>query len=321
MAYNTCIQQGSFVATGNAVTLNVPSGVDWIEVYNYTKMAANAASTGYQYYWQLGMPNGVGLEYQSNAGANAINIIPSPAGAFKLVDTSVNTPSQLYAITAGTNVTQPVYTATITALSNGNLVRLINVPGNLNLSGYTFGVTAVGGGTFQLGPVLANAPGAVATGGSYRIIPFNPLYYPPYRLVVNISQAAQAEVTTSVPHLYVVGQQVRFETTKPFGMVEISGLTGNVVSIVDAYNFTVDIDSSGFTAFTFPLVASVPFTPAIVNPVGEAANANIANPNLLDDATINTGLVGIQLSAGADNYPAGVVNDVIYWKVGKSFNT
>lgn len=320
MSNGTIIQQGSFTSAGTAVTLQVPSGVDWIELYNYTQMAAAAASTGYQFYWQLGMPNGVGFEYQSNAGSNAVFIVPTAAGAFTLVNSSINTPSQLYAITAGTNAARPVYTATITALSNGNIVRLINVPGNLNLSGYDFSVTAVGGGTFTIAPTLANAPGAVATGGNYRIIPFNPLFYPPWRYVVNISQAANAQVTTSVAHQYVVGQQVRLETSTPFGMVEINGLTGNILSIVDAYNFTVDINSSGFTAFTFPLVASVPFSPALVNPVGETANANISNPNLLDDATVNTGYIGIQLTAGI-NGPAGQANDVIFWKVGKSFNT
>lgn len=321
MANGTIIQQGSFTSTGTATTLQVRSGVDWLELYNYTQIAAGAVSTGYQFYWQAGMPNGIGIETQSNAGGNAVFQIPTAAGAFTLVDSSVNVPSQLYAITAGTNATRPVYTATITALSNGNVVRLINVPGNLNLSGYDFSVDAVGGGTFRLAAVLANAPGAVATGGNYRIIPFDPLFYPPFRYVVNISQAANAQVTTSVAHNYVVGQQIRFETSAPFGMVEINGIAGNILSIVDAYNFTVDVNTSGFTAFKFPLVASVPFTPAIVNPVGEAANANISNPNLLDDATVNTGYIGIKLTGGTADSPAGQNNDVIFWKAGKSFNT
>lgn len=320
MANGTIIQQGSFTSTGTAYTLVVPSGVDWIELYNYTQMAAAAASTGYQFYWQAGMGT-IGFEYQSNAGSNAINIIPTAAGAFTLVNSSINTPSQLYAITAGTNAVRPVYTAAITALSNGNIVRLINVPGNLNLSGYDFSVSNVGGGTFEIAPTLANAPGAVATGGNYRIIPFNPLFYPPWRYVVNISQAANAQITTSVAHQYIVGQAVRVETSTPFGMTQINGLIGNVVSIVDAYNFTTDINSTGFTAFTFPLVASVPFSPALVNPVGEAANAAIQNPNYSDDSTVNIGYVGILLAGGTANSPAGQNNDVIYWKVGKSFNT
>ena len=41
--------------------------------------------------------------------------------------------------------------------------------------------------------------------------------------------------------------------------------------------------------------------------------------DILSDATINTGLIGIQLVGGA-NSPAGAVNDVIYWTSGNSFS-
>lgn len=316
----TIIQQGSFTATGGNIVLNVRSGVDWVELVNYTQIAAAAASTGYEFYWQLGMPNGIGIETKSNAGSTAVNLTPTAALAFTLVDTSANPNGPALAITAGTNATRPVYTANITGLSNGDVVRLINVAGNLNLSGMDFTVDAVGGGTFRIANTLANAPGAVAGAGFYRRIAYDPLFYPTRRFIVNITQAAQAVITTSVNHAYTVGQQVRMNVSAPYGMVEMDGLTGNIVAIT-ASTFTVDIDSSAFTAFTFPLAASIPFSQAIVDPVGETANANISNPNLLDDATVNTGFIGIQLAGGTADSPAGQANDVIYWKVGKSFNT
>ncbi len=320
MSNGTIIQQGSFTSAGTNVTLNIPSGTDWIELVNYTKIVANAASTGYQFYWQLGMPNGVGIETQSNAGANAVDMIPTAANAFTLVDTSANPNGAALAITAGTNATRPVYTATITGLSDGDVVRLINVAGNLNLSGMDFTVDAVGGGTFRIANTLANAPGAVGGAGLYRRIKYDPIFYPTRRFIANITAAAQAVVTTTVNHAYTVGQQIRFNVSAPYGMTQINGLTGNIVAIT-ASTFTVDIDSSAFTAFTFPLAASIPFSQATVNPVGETANANISNPNLLDDATVNNAIIGIQLVGGTADSPAGQAADVIYWKVGKSFNT
>ena len=320
MSNGTIIQQGSFTSTGSNVTLNLRSGVDWIELYNYTQIVAGAVSTGYQFYWQLGMPNGVGIETQSNAGGTAVDIIPTAALSFTLVDTSTNPNGPALAITAGTNVVQPVYTANITGLSNGDVVRLLNVAGNLNLSGMDFTVSNVVGGTFRIANPLANAPGAAAGAGLYRRIAYDPIFYPPWRFIVNITQAAQAVVTTSVNHTYTVGQQVRLDTSDAYGMVEINGLTGNIVAVT-ASTFTVDINTTAFTAFQFPLAAAIPFSQAIVNPVGETANATISNPTLLDDATVNTGYIGIQLAGGTANLPAGQNNDVIYWKAGKSFNT
>jgi hypothetical protein len=78
----------------------------------------------------------------------------------------------------------------------------------------------------------------------------------------------------------------------------------------------VNIDTTGFTAFAFPLIAAVPCNFAVVKPLGEdSATA----PNVLADATENQSYIGIELSAGAQS-PAGVVGDVIYWKAYKSFN-
>ena len=49
-------------------------------------------------------------------------------------------------------------------------------------------------------------------------------------------------------HGYEVGDQVYFSGIE--GAVEINGKFGTVLTVVDADNFTVDIDSSGFSAFT-----------------------------------------------------------------------
>jgi len=315
----TIIQQGFFTANGAAVTLNVRSGVDWIELINFTQIQANAADTGYEFQWQLGMPNGIGIESQSNGAATAVNLVPTAANNFVLVDSSLNPNGPAVAVAASTNATRPVVTANIAGLSDGDVVRLINVPGQLNLSGYDFSIYAVGGGTFRLANTLANAPGAAGTGGFYRRIAFDPLFYPTRRFIVNISQAAQAVVTTSVDHGYTVGQELRMHVPAAFGMIEMDNLAVDVVAVT-ADTFTINVDSTGFTAFRFPLAAAIPFTPAIVAPLGEEANAVNSDPNLLNDATVNTGFIGIKLAAGIDS-PAGQNGDLIFWKVGKSFNT
>lgn len=319
MAYNTVLQQGSFTSAGTTVTLQIRSGVDWIRTYNYTKIAANAATTGYEFYWQLGMPAGGGLEYQSNGAGTAVNILALANGGFTLVDSSASPLGANIAITASTNAAQPVVsTANTGSLVAGNVVRLTGVTGQPNLSGYDFTIdTIVANTSFRIANALANAPGAAGTAGFYRQILFDPLYYPTKRFVVNITQAANAVVTTSVNHGYVVGQSVRLYVPSVFGMTQANGLLVNITAVT-AGTFTTDLNTTTFTAFVFPGAASVPFTPAIVVPVGEETDAN-SNPNLLDDATVNTGYIGVMLGAGA-NGPAGQANDVIYWLAGKSFN-
>jgi hypothetical protein len=321
MAYNTVIQQGSFTSTGATQTLQIRSGVDWIRVYNYTQIAANAVTTGYEFYYQLGMPQGGGLEYASNGAGTAINLVALAAGSgFTIVDSSLNVPGPQVAITAGTNAVRPVYsTANTAGLAVNSVVRLTNLTGQANLSGYDFSIdTIVANTSFRIANALANAPGAAATAGFYRLIPFDPLYYPTKRNIVNITQAAQAVVTTAVNHGYVPGMSVRLSVPAVFGMTQADGLLVNITAVT-AGTFTVNLDTTAFTAFVFPSAAAVPFTPASCQPVGEETD-QFSNPNLLDDATVNTAYIGVQLAAGA-NSPAGQAADLIFWVAGKSFNT
>lgn len=319
MAYNTVLQQGSFTSTGVAVNLDLRSGVDWIRTYNYTAIDGNAANVGYEFYWQLGMPQGGGLEYQSNGAGTAININTLVDSGFTLLDTSANPLGAAIAITASTNATRPVVsTANTGSLVAGSVVRLTNVTGQPNLSGMDFSIdTVVVNTSFRLANTLANAPGAAGTAGFYRQVKFNPIYYPTRRYIVNITQAATAVITTSVDHGYDPGTSIRLYVPAVFGMTQANGLLVNIIAVT-ASTIRVDLDTTTFTAFVFPGAAAVPFTPAITVPVGEETDG-VGDPNLLDDATENIGLIGVQLAAGADS-PAGQANDVIYWVAGKSFS-
>ena len=80
-------------------------------------------------------------------------------------------------------------------------------------------------------------------------------------------------------------------------------------------DFNLDIDSTGFTAFNFPLPAAYPFTPAESIPIGEEIT--------LLGATRNQSYIGLILASDQtpqSGCPAGVAGDVINWVAGKSFN-
>ena len=328
MAYNTTTSQGSFISTGQAKFIPFPSGVDWIDVYNYTQTGASAnPSAGVYFRWQrpvdLALAN-VTIIHFNTAGTQALNaafcaqsIVP-----FDTTNPPVNAP---VAITAGTNAVQPVFSTANTAnLFTGSIVRVTNLATAPNLNGYDFSIdTVVANTSFRVKNPLANAPGAISGAGSYRLISSNPIvpgltyWYPSTRRIVNITQAFPAVITTSVDSNYVAGQSIRLNVPAAFGMTQADGLLVNILP-VSGGNITVNLDTTGFSPFVFPLVAAYPFTPAETIPVGEETD-QFSNPNLLDDATVNTGSTGLLLPAGILE-PAGQANDIIVWIGGKTFN-
>lgn len=329
---NTIIQQGRFTADGNSKVLQIRSDVDWMEVLNYTIADDDTQTTavGVKYYWQRGMAADGGIEYKKSNAANASNLISALAsGGFTLVDSSANPVGGAVAITGASNVVRPIIsTASTSGLSAGDVVRLSSVTGAEGLAGIDFTIdTVVSNTSFRLAGALATAQGAAGTAGNYRKIKYDPIYYPAFRNILNITQAASAVVTLSVPSNYTIGQKVRFVVPSSiYGMTEIDNLSGTISAVdntVATQSITVDIDSSGFSAFAFPTaaqsVANV-LGKAMVVPFGmDTSKAIASGVDQLGDARYNQSYLGMILAAGADS-PAGSSSDVIYWKAGKSFS-
>lgn len=324
---NTILQQGRFTATGSSVTIQLRSDVDWMAVYNVTIGAASqTTAVGVKYYWQRGFPAGAKWStFKSNA-ANAANLEQYITSAgFTLVDSSSNPNGTLNAtITAISNAAIPVVSNSGTnGLAAGDVVRLFNVASAQQVGGFDFtvGHNTLTTGTFSLDYMSQMIAG---TTGSWRKINFDPLFYPRRRFITKITAAASAVVTMSVTHGYLVGQQVRLVVPAAYGMVEMDGLLGTITAVnttlASGNTITLNIDSSAFTAFAWPLSAAVPFSAAEVVPVGEdSAQALSSSVNTLSDATLNTGYIGMILQGGA-NCPGGAASDVVYWVAGKSFS-
>ena len=327
--------QGKFTSTGASKTLNIRSDVDWIKVYNYTAAEQLVADLGFEYYFQRGMEQGTGIVY-SKLGAQALD--PTTVGTlavgtgFYLIDTSLNVPGPIVATSAINGANPPNVTCASTAsIKEGDIVRLYNSLGAIQLNSIDFTVGTVADAThFDLKYMSAIV--ATALAGQFRRIPYDPVFYPRNRYIVNITKAAQAVVTMTVTHGYKVGQVVSFVvpsvggSVASYGMTEINGLQGTIVAVTSGATntITVDIDTSGagFTAFAFPDTAQAlaGFTQAQVVPVGmNTAEGLSSGSDILSDATLNTGFIGITLVGGA-NSPAGANNDVIYWTSGNSFS-
>lgn len=318
----TIIQQGRFTSDGTVEDINLRSDVDWMTVYN-TTVAANDATTtaiGVEFYWQRGFATDGGIEYKKSDAANAAQLTTFLAsGGFTLLDTSTQTPGALVStITVVSAATPPVVTNTgVNGLSAGDTVRMIDITGAQQLGGieFTVGNDTLSDTTFSLDFMATIVAG---TTGSWRRIPNPPQFFPSRRTISAITAASTAVITMTVTHGFSAGQAVRIKVPSDFGMTEIDSLIGNITAVDTVNNtITVDIDSSAFTAFSFPLTAGVPFSLAEVVPVGQTASGDFAND--LDGATDNVSILGMRLAAGVDS-PAGVTDDVIFWRAGKSFS-
>lgn len=327
MADNTIMVQGSFTGTGGSITLPLRFGVDWMRVYNLTVAAADqTAAIGVEYYWQNGMPAGYGLEYLKSNAANAANLTQYlTSGGFTLVDSSAQAAGVINAtITAISNAAIPVVTNTGTnGLLAGNIVRLFNVASGQQLGGmdFTVGYNTLSATTFSLDYMSQIVAG---TTGSWMLVPYDPIFYPRRRYITEITQASSAVVTLSVTHGYQVGQLVRMVVPAAFGMTQMDGLQATIVAIntttTTGNTITLDINSSAFTAFAFPVSADVPFSFAEVVPMGEnTAEALDQSVNILSDATVNTAFIGMVLAGGADS-PGGQDGDSVIWQAGGVFN-
>ncbi len=325
MADNTIIQQGRFTSTGANVLIPLRNGVNWMNVYNVTQMNADTDGIAVRFYWQEGMIDGYGIIEYFNSDSDGL--IPAYIyGTFAKVDTSSSVAGVVNAtVTAVSTASIPVVSNSGTnALVAGNIVRLINVTAAQQLGGmdFTVGYNTLTTGSFSLDYMSQLA--LAGTTGSWMLIKYDPIFYPRRRFITKITQASLAVVTMSVTHGYKVGQLVRMVVPDAFGMTQMNGLQATVVAVntttTSGNTITLDIDSSAFSAFAFPVTADVPFSYAEVVPMGEdTAYALSQGVDILSDATVNTAQIGMILSAG-DLAPAGNDGDVIFWTAGSSFS-
>lgn len=336
------IQSGRFTSTGTPVILALPSTVDYIEVDNMSIIGTTpAASTGYSFRWQSGMANASAIQTANSAGAATLveNIVtvngftPINQGSDPLLGSPV-------ASTGVSNVTQPVITvgttasfgatgATATVLISQTAAQVTGINGVPGLLGIPFDVTVTNGTDLTFLPTLQQAQGVAATGATIRQVNIGSSFFPATKFIINVNVGTPTApvITTSTAHGYLRGEKLFFWVQSTLnGMTQLNGKVGTVTNVGSAYTFTVDIDTTGFTAFTFPTAAQVVaagyvYTPAQVAPYGENTAYAIANNlNAIAASAENVLLVGIKLGAGI-NGPAGVNTNVIQWRAYKSYNT
>lgn len=310
MATDMNIDDGYFVSTGESVIIPCRSNFDYFEIMNYTPMATTATPGRIvRASWQRGFAADYALTSTKTNATNAINETIATSGGFTLVNTSIPVANAAVAYGGATNGSPVVVSTGSTAgLVAGDIVRMYN-PLNYQLAGMDFTIgTIVTNTSFRL-PYM-DLPGDAAPGaGTYRKVGDVGLYKPRKRFITEITLGNTTLVQMSVQNAYFVGEKVNLLVPVEYGTIELNNLRGTILSIDDTTNeIELDINSSGFSAFTFPRATDVPFTFAQVIPNGEI-------PILISSATANDSVLGIKLGSAV----CGVEGDEIYWKGHKAF--
>lgn len=315
--------QGSFTADGNAHILNIPSDCDYMEVENMTRIITPQNGTGVKFRWYYGMVDGYAIQ-ENTDGSGVMTISQVTSNGFTQLNTAdPQTPGAQLSGTAISNAATPIASSSNTgSLANGSIVRLYNIAGGNQFEGMDFSVSSV---TANTSFALTYAPQIVAaTTFNYRIIPSQPMFYPRSLYITAISSSGTSTVVTlSVTHNLTAGQRVVFSDIESmYGMVEIAGLRGLITAVSTANNtVTVDIDSSAFTAFAYPLTAAAAtaHTQPQLIPFGDGVDPTntVTTSSTLAGAKRNLAVRGMLLGGGA-NGPAGQNGDVIRWKAWKA---
>lgn len=312
------VASGNFTSDGTSQDIALRSDFDFFETENHTQAATTQATgRGVLFQWRRGYAADSALMFTKQDALNGLDLEVVTTGGFTRIDQSVQTLGAAQA-TSGTDVTvanPAVVTVTAHGYSNGDRIRIYGTTAMLQIAGMDFTIGNVTANSFELSYMDTSdaARFTAATAGFVRKVPNNPIYFPQLNYITNITQAASAVVTLSVTHGMAVGGKVRFFVSSANGMDEINGLIGTITAVSTANNtITVDIDSTAFTAFVFPLsaVAALGYTQAHIVPVGEIAT-------VLTQATDNTAQIIMQLAGGADS-PAGSAEDAIYWRAWKA---
>lgn len=323
------------IASGLNLECNPQNPPDFIVLRSLSGWGEASDAQAIEWFWEKSMSQGSakGILQSSEGSTPQLPAMTSyfiDAGGITTYDTA-NPPS--FAALALTNVAGNTGTFVVSMTNTGSIavgdyVRLYNTTGELQIAGYSFQVTAVTANvSITLGYMASGGEtfAAAATAGSVlKYIPNR--MYPRAKFIAGITQASQAVVYFTESHDFTPGEIVSFRVPSEFGMDEINNKQLRVLSVTNSAtvsSITLDYDSSGNTAFSFPTsaVAAAGVSPAVcvpsssgVVPLNGSATVPQQPPgtNLLDSFD-NRNVRLINLGPGLFNVSGHVSDDGDVW--------
>lgn len=303
----------ALIASGLNVQCQSQNPPDFIVARDLTAWGLKNTAGVLEWQWEKSMGNGFGIGTLQSA-ENSTPQLPAmsayrlPATGSTAVDaisvySTSNPPT--FAALATTAITGSAGTFVVSMASTGSIsvgdwVRLYGTTGELQIAGYNFQVTAVTANvSITLGYMASGGLTFVADATAGSVVKYIPnRMYPRFAYIANISQASQAVVYFTGQNNFTAGEIISLRVPSGFGMTQLNNKAIRVLSVTNSAtvsSVTLDIDSSGFTAFAFPTSAqaaagasigpavAVPSSSGVV-PVSAADTSAVQPPgtNLLD---------------------------------------
>lgn len=274
------------ISSGVNVECQSQNPPDFIVARSISGWGEASDAQAIEWWWEKSMGNGFARGVlQSSEGSTpqlpAMTSYRLPATGSTAVDAiscyDTTNPPTFAALTAtaisgnaGTFIVSMANTGTIAV---GDYVRIYASTGELQIAGYTFQVTAVTANvSITLGYMASGGQTFAADATAAQVVKYIPnRMYPRWNYIANISQAAQAVVHFTAKNDFTVGEIVSFRVSSDFGMDEMNNRTARVLAVTNSgtvSSITLDLDTTGFTAFAFPTsaVAAAGVSPAVCVP-------------------------------------------------------
>lgn len=294
------IAKGSFTAEGTAAQassrfINLPFQPDFVELLNYTNIAAGAAANKVCRAWWdasliVGSNNPTMVELYTGASVLAFDTIAT-GGISPFADTSVFNSDAAKQVVAITKANPAQVTVTAHGYNVGDIVGFsglyqTSTTGMPQITDLYFTVnTVVDANNFTIkwntNQSNYTALSASPTGASVARVTGAGIYQPYFNIVSAITTGATTTITCTTYHNFEVGQEIAFRIPEAWGTTQLNSLPNTLVpgspkyyyvtSITDNFTFVCNANTVGATAFNSNQpVASVPGLqiPQVV-PVGD----------------------------------------------------
>lgn len=332
------LASGQVTSLGGSTPVVLPFSPDYIEISNATRAAAASGVT--RAWWNVDQGEGSAFVVTTSAGpADGTSFISAATGGgFSTFSAGAPALGSAIAISGITKAAAGVVTTTGNhGLVTGNVVILTGLAqsattGMQQIAGIPFVITVTGATTFTI-PFNTNQSSYTAlsgspAGASVRQVLYPYLYFPGVNFITGISTGATTTITTSTNHNLVVGQEVAFRIPSEWGTTQLNSpdtngnpVYGFVTVVNSAVSVTVNINSSGYTAFNSNVTvaqaqAGLTFPQMVA--VGDNNTGSVTNsflPSTINSATIGGAFQvntrqGFLIGASV----AGTASDVIYWR-------
>ena len=367
MAEYSRIATGSVVSNGGSTNVIIPFTPNYIRMWNPTEAAAAAGEVSAAE-WTSDMGQGA-AQYVITSSGPADGSNYTATGGFTTIQAGLSLQyGPVYQHNSGTGAdfaiakaSNPTVTCqTAHGLVTGNVIIFQNLyqtssTGMPQICGIPFVITKTGTDTFTIpwdcsgsNYTAFNTSTSSGNIGSWKQVLYPSLYVPGESVISAMTLGSTTVVTTTAPHNFVVGQEVAFRIPPVWGPYQLNSLPdvlipgspiyGYVTIVNSSTQVTVNINSTGYTAYTanqpvasvkgltFPQIVAVGDnnsgsnqfgynSPTVYNGTGSTAVSTINGPALAGayiNATYQGFIIGPTISGSSSDvlYYMAILSDI-----------